>query len=42
MTDFLHTTIDDMRGGRQSWRVILTFSLPAFVAAVLLSALHHI
>ena len=42
MTNFVLTTIEDMRGGRQSWRVILTFSLPAFFAAVLLSALHHV
>jgi len=41
MTDFLNTTIDDMRGGRQSWRVMLTFTLPAFFAGILLSTVHH-
>jgi hypothetical protein len=40
MTRFLVSTVSDIRGGRQSWRVILTLSLPAFVAAVLLSQLH--
>ena len=40
MTDFLHTTLDDMRGGRQSWRVIVSMSIPAFVIAVVLSTIH--
>ena len=42
MTDFVHTTIDDMRGGRHSWRVLLALSLPAFAAGVLIPALQHI
>jgi len=40
MTEFIHSTVQDVRGGRQTWRVILTFSLPAFVVAMLLSAMH--
>ena len=31
MTAFLHHTIDDMRHGRESLRVILFFSLSAFL-----------
>jgi len=40
MTEFIHSTVQDLRGGRQTWRVILSLSLPAFVVAVVLSALH--
>ncbi|HJW92373.1 MAG TPA: hypothetical protein VJ901_02030 [Thermoanaerobaculia bacterium] len=40
MTQFLVSTVSDIRGGRQSWRVIVTMSLPAFVAAVVLAQLH--
>ena len=40
MTHFLASTVSDIRGGRQSWRVILTMSLPAFVAAVIMAKLH--
>ncbi len=39
MTNFLVSTVSDIRGGRQSWRVIVTMSLPAFVVAVLLAQL---
>ncbi len=31
MTAYLHHTIDDMRRGRESWRVILFFSTSAFL-----------
>jgi hypothetical protein len=27
-------TLDDLRGGRQSWRVLLMLAVPAFVAGV--------
>ena len=40
MTDFVHNTVNDMRGGRQSWRVIITMSLPSLLIAVLLAASH--
>ena len=40
MTQFLASTVSDIRGGRQSWRVIVTMSLPAFIAAVVLAKLH--
>lgn len=40
MTQFLASTVSDIRGGRQSWRVILTMSIPAFVVAVVLAQLH--
>ena len=40
MTNFLVNTVSDMRGGRQSWRVILTMSLPALAIAIALSTIH--
>jgi len=40
MTEFIHSTVQDVRGGRQTWRVILALSLPSFLVAVLLSAMH--
>lgn len=40
MTHFIVNTAQDIRGGRQSWRVILSLSIPAFVIAVLLSTIH--
>lgn len=30
MTDFISSTLNDMRGGRQSWRVVVAFSVPSF------------
>ncbi len=33
MTAFIHHTIDDMRGGRSSWRVVLSVALPSFAIA---------
>lgn len=33
MTDFIASTLNDMRGGRQSWRVVLTFSVPSFAVS---------
>jgi hypothetical protein len=29
MTAFVHHTLSDMRGGRQSWRVILACCVPS-------------
>lgn len=37
MTDFLVNTVTDIRGGRQSWRVILSMALPSFVIAIVFS-----
>jgi hypothetical protein len=34
MTQFLESTLLDLRGGRQSWRVLITLSLPSFGIAV--------
>jgi hypothetical protein len=42
MTQFLHTTLDDMRGGRQSWRVILMLTVPAFAISLLFAVAQHI
>lgn len=41
MSRFFNTTVQDMRGGRDSWRVILTFSLPAFTLAFVIARLVH-
>jgi hypothetical protein len=34
MSDFMFHTMEDIRGGRQSWRVILTFCLPSLAISV--------
>lgn len=34
MTHLVFRTIDDLRGGRQSWRVVLLVTLPAFAAGL--------
>jgi hypothetical protein len=39
MTEFVSNTVNDMRGGRQSWRVIISMSIPALVIAILLSTI---
>ena len=36
MTHFLSTTLDDLRGGRESWRVRTALGLIAFVFSVAL------
>lgn len=36
MSHFLNATLDDMRGGRDSWRVLVVFGSVAFVIAFLL------
>lgn len=33
MTAFIQHTLEDMRGGRSSWRVVLTVTLPSFAIA---------
>ena len=43
MTAFIHQTLDDMRGGRSTWRVVLTVSLPSFAisfGAALIQVVH--
>ena len=37
MTDFVFNTVNDMRGGRQSWRVIVAMSLPSLFIALILA-----
>jgi hypothetical protein len=34
MSRFVQMTMSDIRGGRESWRVLITISTPAFVIAV--------
>lgn len=33
MSHFVNATLSDLRGGRDSWRVILTITIPAFAVA---------
>ena len=33
MSQFMSHTIADLRGGRETWRVIVTITLPAFLVA---------
>jgi hypothetical protein len=33
MTQFMNHTLDDLRGGRESWRVLLVFCSVAFTVA---------
>lgn len=35
MSNFVKETISDIRGGRQSWRVVVSMTVPAFVVSVL-------
>jgi hypothetical protein len=34
MNAFLQQTISDLRGGRQSWRVLTTLCVPSFAVSV--------
>lgn len=34
MSQIVSATLQDLRGGRQSWRVLLLLTLPAFVAGL--------
>jgi hypothetical protein len=34
MTQFVGATLADLRVGRQSWRVLLLLSLPAFLVGI--------
>lgn len=40
MIDFLNATLSDMRTGRETWRVLIAVSGPAFVLALVISAIH--
>jgi|GEM_PF-1738172 len=33
MSQFMTHTISDLRGGRETWRVVITITLPAFFVA---------
>ena len=39
MSRFMNATINDMKQGRESWRVLLALSGPAFTIAVAVSLL---
>jgi hypothetical protein len=34
MSQFVGATLDDLRGGRQSWRVLLLLAIPAFLIGI--------
>ena len=33
MTAFIHTTLEDLRSGRSTWRVLVTVAVPSFAIA---------
>ena len=39
MSRFLNETVSDMRGGRQTWRVIVALGLPSFAVAIVATLL---
>ncbi len=41
MSNFVHTAIQDIRGGRENWRVVLFVSIPAFTIAVVVASLQN-
>jgi len=40
MSKFINETVQDMRGGRDSWRVIIFLSAPSFVVSVAAALAH--
>jgi hypothetical protein len=34
MSELIVQTVQDLRAGRESWRVLLLLSLPAFIAGI--------
>ena len=41
MSHFIRRTMEDMRAGRESWRVLTLFSTVAYVLATVLSIIRH-
>lgn len=41
MSRFLNETMSDIRGGRQSWRVVVTMSVPAFLLSIAAAVAQH-
>jgi hypothetical protein len=39
MSRFMNETITDIRGGRETWRVLVALCTPAFVLAITLTIL---
>lgn len=37
MSRFLNATMSDIRGGRETWRVFVTFCAPALAIAIVLT-----
>jgi hypothetical protein len=42
MTDFIQNAVEDMRGGRQSWRVITTLAVPSFAISFVIATLQYL
>ena len=42
MSRFINQTMSDIRGGRQTWRVIVFLSGPAFALAVIATVLQPV
>ncbi|MFZ2492886.1 MAG: hypothetical protein WA208_15495 [Thermoanaerobaculia bacterium] len=42
MAHFIQATVADMKGGRESWRVLVTVSLPSSLIAVAFVALSRL
>jgi hypothetical protein len=40
MSRIVIETLDDLRGGRQSWRVMLLVTIPALVAGIAAGLVH--
>ena len=40
MTAFINNTVQDLRGGRSTWRVTLTVALPSFAIAFAAGLIH--
>lgn len=40
MSSIIHQTLLDLRWGRETWRVILLFSIPALAAGLATGLLH--
>lgn len=36
MARFLEATVSDIKGGRESWRVLVTFAVPSFLLGMAL------
>ena len=40
MSRIIHQTVQDLRWGRQSWRVLLLLSIPALIVGITAGLIH--